>query len=572
LGHDEGVEEGDDEDGAYELIVDGGVFPHLGADEADMPRLKELAKSHTTEVKLTARMDWEKVPTWNVYASLPEQRLLLFHNTQDIGGEQGLHQLETALKLAHLKYDLQDLRVSTDLPDLSEYSAIVFATESQYLFNGDQANTLKDYIAGGGGAAVLYRGYNRILREAFGIYNPRDPEFFDGDDNAQFVADLFPGANGLIVERKNLGRFSYLDILTLEGVAPIAAFQGSGRPLIWSYRFGEGRTIFWNNDWLAIKQFRGFAIQSILSVMPAAGQAIANWATIQVDDFPNAPSIAEREPLATEYNGIRFVDWVHEVWVPDMLGLAHEFGYPYSWYVVFNYNNTVSPPFDFNEWTNATVEFNGQDVLFGPYIGYQVQRGPHEFALHGYNHISLLNSTWGSLENMVAGLEEARRRWEADSLGDPPRTYVPPNNLYDEDGVAALKAVFPTIRAIAGQSSGVKEEGGDQEFEPDARDPYFYDLPRWTDGYVFDETLRHAFERETELFLDSILREDRSVLELIDADYTFLNERLADHYGIAGITGSDFRRVMLPESSRRLRKRPLSPLHRALKTAKMLLP
>src|SRR6185436_14363143 len=67
----------------------------------------------------------------------------------------------------------------------------------------------------------------------------------------------------------------------------------------------------------------------------------------------------------------------------------------------------------------------------------------------------------------------------------------------------------------------------------------------------FDETLRSAFHRETELFLDSILRENRSVLELLTADYTFLNGRLAEHYGIANVQGSDFRRVTFPAGSPR---------------------
>jgi hypothetical protein len=67
----------------------------------------------------------------------------------------------------------------------------------------------------------------------------------------------------------------------------------------------------------------------------------------------------------------------------------------------------------------------------------------------------------------------------------------------------------------------------------------------------FDEGVRAAFVRETELFLDSILRENRSVLELLTADYTFLNEPLAKHYGIPNITGSHFRRVTLPEGSPR---------------------
>ena len=63
----------------------------------------------------------------------------------------------------------------------------------------------------------------------------------------------------------------------------------------------------------------------------------------------------------------------------------------------------------------------------------------------------------------------------------------------------------------------------------------------------FDDNLRQAFRRETELFFDSIIRENRSVLDLLTADYTFVNERLAVHYGIPGVKGSRFRRVTLGE-------------------------
>ena len=66
----------------------------------------------------------------------------------------------------------------------------------------------------------------------------------------------------------------------------------------------------------------------------------------------------------------------------------------------------------------------------------------------------------------------------------------------------------------------------------------------------FDENLREAFIRETELFLESQLREDRSVTELLAANYTFLNERLAQHYQIPGIYGSRFRRVTLGDDRR----------------------
>jgi hypothetical protein len=61
----------------------------------------------------------------------------------------------------------------------------------------------------------------------------------------------------------------------------------------------------------------------------------------------------------------------------------------------------------------------------------------------------------------------------------------------------------------------------------------------------FDSTLREAFRREIELFFGSIIQEDRSILDLLTADYTFVNERLAKHYGIPGVYGSHFRRVAL---------------------------
>ena len=65
----------------------------------------------------------------------------------------------------------------------------------------------------------------------------------------------------------------------------------------------------------------------------------------------------------------------------------------------------------------------------------------------------------------------------------------------------------------------------------------------------FDDNLRQAFRRETELFVDSIVREDRSALDLLRANYTFVNERLARHYGIPNVYGSRFRRVPLGNDS-----------------------
>jgi hypothetical protein len=63
----------------------------------------------------------------------------------------------------------------------------------------------------------------------------------------------------------------------------------------------------------------------------------------------------------------------------------------------------------------------------------------------------------------------------------------------------------------------------------------------------YDSTLGKAFQRETELFFESLVREDRSLLDLLMADYTFVNERIAKHYGIPNVTGQAFQRVSVPE-------------------------
>jgi hypothetical protein len=92
------------------------------------------------------------------------------------------------------------------------------------------------------------------------------------------------------------------------------------------------------------------------------------------------------------------------------------------------------------------------------------------------------------------------------------------------------------------RSQALVENFGDQLL-------YLRNLPATSPDGVFypnwDDELRKSFRRETELLFESIMREDRNVVDLLTADYTFLNERLAQHYGIPNIYGSRFRRVSL---------------------------
>jgi hypothetical protein len=81
-----------------------------------------------------------------------------------------------------------------------------------------------------------------------------------------------------------------------------------------------------------------------------------------------------------------------------------------------------------------------------------------------------------------------------------------------------------------------------QDIDKNRPDPLLY--PQW------DDTLADAFRRETELFFESLVRNDRPVLELLSADYTFVNERIAKHYGIPNVMGNEFRRVTVTDPAR----------------------
>jgi len=117
-------------------------------------------------------------------------------------------------------------------------------------------------------------------------------------------------------------------------------------------------------------------------------------------------------------------------------------------------------------------------------------------------------------------------------------------NLAGQGRLSAPKVLEQQVRRMLAdpRSDALVRNFGDQylylrNLAATSPDGIFY--PDW------DDELRQAFKRETELFFDSIIREDRNIVDLLTADYTFVNERLARHYGIPNIYGAHFRRVTL---------------------------
>ena len=186
-------------------------------------------------------------------------------------------------------------------------------------------------------------------------------------------------------------------------------------------------------------------------------------------------------------------------------------------------------PYNFD----AGIEFALRAMLVDPDFLFFVERDPAgaaRSALYRVNDIQLASRLslflWSSIpDDELLALAEQQR------LSDPAVLSRQVGRMLADPRAAAL------VRNFAGQwlhLRNMRSVTPDPEAFPE-----------------FDENLRDALRQETELFIQDQIRHDRGVLELLTADYTFLNERLARHYGIPGIWGSQFRRVELADSARR---------------------
>ena len=169
-------------------------------------------------------------------------------------------------------------------------------------------------------------------------------------------------------------------------------------------------------------------------------------------------------------------------------------------------------------------------ILIDPWFIFRIEKEPAGVAPGGVYPVSDIELAsrlsfflWSSIPD-----EELLRVATQKKLHDPQVLAQQTRRMLADPRASALTANF------AGQWLYLREL---KSARPESRD--------------FNDNLRQSFRHETELLFDSIVREDRSVVDLLNADYTFVDERLAKHYGIPGVYGSRFRRVQLPDDTRR---------------------
>jgi hypothetical protein len=413
------------------------------------------------------------------------QRILIVYDDGDARSQWMAPNARQALRDARLACDEVDL--SRDrLPELASYSCVLLCAEVPKHLQSRDVERLRDWVESGGGLVAACRTWHPAILELAGLPASEDaPRCLEGTAAAEglrFISAELPAFHGLEASTSEIGDNLPWDV-TPDDAATILATTSAGHPLAWMFEYGEGRVVYWNSAILAHKRGRGLIVQSIAVAQQVSVLPLANVAVIQIDDFPAPLGPADLGHVADEYPGLTATEFYTRIWHPDMLALAERQGIEFTYLATFNYNDRVTPPFDFGEWEHHRVRIGGELVSATAHsAAVAAQNG--ELGFHGYNHCSLTADTWSSTEAMKQALRAVAERWQTDGLGNLPAVYVPPSNEYDEAGLEALAAELPSIEIVSGLFyDGSPERGGQRELGPEPWNPKLFALPRATSGY-----------------------------------------------------------------------------------------
>ena len=413
------------------------------------------------------------------------QNTLIIANSADPVVPNFLGQLGIAYRYSKLALDTFDLAANKEFPNLNIYPSILLVCPPNMHANQEWQTLLEAYVRNGGGLVIFNPKDNPVVCRLAGIqeFAPSSDKtsILAGSAFVTFLLDLYPTFEDLgqvFISGNPVAKHRLDDTV---GVG-IVAKSSSGAPFAWRRTFGDGKVFVWNTALVQAVWGRSAIVQSVLSVQTVAVRGIANVAMVQVDDFPAPFGNVEAEPVRSELN-MSMLEFLDQVWLPDMLQLAEQFGISYSFAIPFNYNERIEEPFGFEEWEAESVSDGNKTVPFAVHFARMIEP-PHELGLHGYNHIPLCIDNWGSSEAMMAALNAVAKRWKSDALGALPSSYVPPMNEYDKAGALALSECLPSLTVICGDSpTGTGRPKGGREFEAEPWNQQLFCLPRRTCGY-----------------------------------------------------------------------------------------
>ncbi len=420
-------------------------------------------------------------------SSLPKRAVLLW-NSNDTASVNAYEQFTVILDDMKVGRDTVDLS-KDDLPKLDKYSQVIVLMGNLEPL-GQSVITVCDWVKNGGRAwfpmtlehsvcsnSILQMlGVNDIspsykMVESIYVYE----EFMIGGGKAFAVADPFDSSRTVVLSDKS---------------TTVYASEGTpdGVPLVWRTEYGEGIFVV-DNIGIYDKVMRGFYAASYSLLDDICVYPVINASAVFLDDFPSQIPSGVSEYIHRDYNTTTR-DFYINIWWPDMMNFADDFGLKYTGLAIQSYDNSVDGSTTSATDTGTFMNFGNMLLRKGGEIGY-----------HGYNHqpLALSNKDYKDLYDYKTWESEEAMKRAFDELVDTCDTlfpdtefsvYVPPSNLLSQEGRDFLLREYPHIKTISGIyfDDVSEEELGltcTQEFRVDENG--IVDLPRISSSFIVDD-------------------------------------------------------------------------------------
>ncbi|MFZ5950287.1 MAG: DUF2194 domain-containing protein [Candidatus Rifleibacteriota bacterium] len=367
-------------------------------------------------------------------------KFLLVHDANASTTTQISYNIGRCLSDASIEFDLVDHKL---LPDyqaekFANYQAVIFLSEksTSYAF----AEDMLQYAKNGGKICVGIHDYNNSWLKDLGV-TLKTPGNLEYLDCRGFKSEypVFRQAHLDLPPEQHVSTALNLDFS--QDWQILLRYFEPDQIMLASRKFGKGAIIFWNSSSLSEKPFRGLFLFSLFRQMPLAAFSVFNANITHIDDSPPPAYGIKEGPVARDL-GMTDIQFHLKVWQKKVFDLLDDFELKPTHFVCLTYDDKISPPF---------AETVDREPFFSQFLEIAKKRG-HQFSFHGYNHQSLTlgkspSKPWLSLENMKASNQTALRIWNKYKL-EPTLSYVPPNNVIDNNGKLSLIDGFPSIRVI----------------------------------------------------------------------------------------------------------------------------
>ncbi|MFK3959808.1 DUF2194 domain-containing protein [Guptibacillus hwajinpoensis] len=391
--------------------------------------------------------------------------------------------------LSNLQYALDYAKVAYEPISIDEISSIEASPYNVLVLAGEHSKDwpyeeIKSFVEDGGRLYIGSRFINAEWNDLLGVTDFGD--FMDGINGLSFEKELFPGYIDL-ESTSTLFAHSIADV-ELKKTSEVF-IKAEDEPILWTHEFGKGKVLFWNTTSVAEKNSRGLLLQAMSFLTPAFVSSQAGIKVMYLDDFPSPVPFETTDAIQNKYD-MSIKEFYTNIWWQDMKQLAEDYNVLYTGVIIGTYRDTTEQTSeDLKERIRYPMLNFGRDLL----------KHDGELGLHGYNHQSLVlddepidselgYSPWESQEEMAIGIKRIKSSFDYFFPKEQIKSYVPPSNIINKTGIAALVDALPNLEVIAALYSGTEQDGSYiQEFGQDETYDRLYNFPRISSGYLETE-------------------------------------------------------------------------------------